>query len=125
VVIPFPGGFMSEQRVDHLAVCPMDPTAAMKSLAPTEVPLEAARFKMQFSGRAITLTTASSGGLARKITATFNEGFTACEAQIVFAKRASVEVVVGRSLTSEPQEVGSATVSGASCSVRDGNVFAQ
>jgi hypothetical protein len=81
----------------------------------------------QFSGRTMTMTDATSGGLARKTTVEFNESFTTCEARVIFAKQAGSEVVVGVNLyTGQPIEIRSATVtSGPSCTVRDGNVFAQ
>jgi hypothetical protein len=80
----------------------------------------------QFSGRTMTILGNSEGGLARKATVTFNEAFSACEAQIVIAKQVGHDVVRIRSLrTGELREIRSATVSGVSCSVRDGNAFAQ
>jgi hypothetical protein len=81
--------------------------------------------EVQFSGRTITLTGASTGGLARRTTVEFNESFTTCEAQVIFAKQAGSDVVVGRNLvTGGLNEIRSATVTTVSCSVRDGNVFA-
>jgi hypothetical protein len=81
---------------------------------------------VQFSGRTITLTGTSAGGLARRTTIEFNESFTTCEAHIIFAKQTGSDVVVGRNLvTGQLQEYRSATVSSVSCSVRDGNVFAE
>jgi hypothetical protein len=82
--------------------------------------------EVEFSGRTITLTGASTGGLARRTTIEFNESFTACEAHVIFAKQAGSNVVVGRSLvTGGLNEIRSATVTSVSCSVRDGNVFAE
>jgi hypothetical protein len=70
--------------------------------------------------------TFTNGDLAHRITIEFNEGFTTCEAQIVSAKSAGANVsVMTRNLYGEQIEVRSATVTGVSCSVRDGNVFAQ
>jgi hypothetical protein len=82
--------------------------------------------EVQFSGRTITLTGASTGGLARGTTIEFNESFTTCEAHIIFAKEAGSDVVVARNLvTGGLNEIRSATVTSVSCSVLDGNVFAQ
>jgi hypothetical protein len=82
--------------------------------------------EVQFSAQTITLTGASSGGLARRITIEFNESFSTCEAHIIFAKQAGSDVVVARNLvTGGLNEIRSATVTGVSCSVRDGNVFAE
>jgi hypothetical protein len=82
--------------------------------------------EVQFSGRTITVTGASTGGLARRTIIEFNEGFTTCEAHVIFAKQTGSDVVVGRNLvTGQLQEYRSATVTSVTCSVRDGNVFAQ
>jgi hypothetical protein len=82
--------------------------------------------EVQFGGRTITLTGASTGGLARRTTIEFNESFSTCEARIIFAKQAGSDVVVGRNLvTGGLNEIRSATVTSVTCSVRDGNVFAQ
>jgi hypothetical protein len=81
--------------------------------------------EVQFNGRTITVTGASTGGLARRTIIEFNESFTTCEAHVTFAKQTGSDVVVGRNLvTGQLQEYRSATVSNVSCSVRDGNVFA-
>jgi hypothetical protein len=80
----------------------------------------------QFSGRTVTLTGASTGGLARRTTIEFNESFTTCEAHVIFAKQSGSDVVVSTNLvTGGVNEIRSATVTSVSCSVRDGNVFAQ
>jgi hypothetical protein len=81
----------------------------------------------EFKGRTLIMTATSKGGLARRFTINFNENYSTCEAQVVVAKQAGSDVVLGRNLyTGEPQEIRSARVSsGPSCSVRDGNVFAQ
>jgi hypothetical protein len=82
--------------------------------------------EIQFSSRTMTLTGASSGGLARRTTIEFNESFTTCEAHIIFAKEAGSDVVVGGNLvTGGRNEIRSATVTNVSCSVQEGNVFAQ
>ena len=73
----------------------------------------------------MTLIGTSKGGLARRTTIEFNESFTNCQAQVVFAKQADRDVVVGRSLvTGEPIEIRSVTVTGVTCAIREGNVFA-
>jgi hypothetical protein len=82
----------------------------------------------QFSGRTITMTGASKEGLGRRTTIEFNESFTTCEAHIIVAKQAGSDVVIGHSLVTGAanKEIRSAAVTGGpSCSVRDGNVFAQ
>lgn len=82
--------------------------------------------EVQFGSRTITLTGASTGGLARRTTIEFNESFSTCEALIIFAKQAGSDVVIGRNLvTGGLNEIRSATVTNVSCSVHNGNVFAQ
>jgi hypothetical protein len=78
-----------------------------------------------FSGRTMTIL-GSSGGHARRTVVNFNENFSTCDTQIVFAKQAGLGVVMGRNMhTGEPVEMRSSKVTNVSCSVRDGNVFAQ
>jgi hypothetical protein len=87
----------------------------------------APRREVQFSGRTIIGTDEGRGGLARKITVEFDESFATCEAHVIFAKQAGRDVVVGADLNTGKldKEIRSATVTSTSCSVRDGNVFAQ
>jgi hypothetical protein len=61
------------------------------------------------------------------MTIEFDESFTTCEAHVIFAKQAGSDVVIGHHLVTGAanKEIRSATVTGVSCSVRDGNVFAQ
>lgn len=76
-------------------------------------------------GQSFTLISTSKGGVARRITVGFNDTFSTCTAQVVFAKEAGANVVMGKSLyTGKPLEIRSGTVSGVSCKVRDGNVSA-
>jgi hypothetical protein len=83
--------------------------------------------EVQFSGRSIIVTGAGQGGISRRTTIEFNEGFTTCNAQLIFAKEAGRDVVVGNNLDTgaADKEIRSVTISNVSCSVRDGNVFAQ
>ena len=80
-----------------------------------------------FSGRTITVFSIAQGGMARRMTIDFNEQFTTCEAQVTWAKQAGSDVVMGYNLNTgaAAREIRSAAVTGAGCSVRDGNVFAQ
>jgi hypothetical protein len=87
---------------------------------------EGGQSQVQFSGRTITMTGFTKGGLGRRITIEFNESFTSCEANIVAAKQAGSDVGAGINIyTGKPLEIRSRTVTSVSCSVRDGNVFAQ
>lgn len=82
--------------------------------------------QVQFSGKTVTLTGTSGGGVARRFTIEFNESFSTCETHIIFAKQAGSEVVAVRSLrTDQPVQIRSAAVTSVSCSVRDGKVFAE
>jgi hypothetical protein len=83
--------------------------------------------QIEFSGRAIIDTSTASGGMARRFTIEFNDSFTTCDAHVIFAKQAGRDVVIGHNLnTGAPaREIRSATVTSTSCSVREGNVFAQ
>ncbi len=81
--------------------------------------------QIQFTGRTFILIGTSKGGVGRRFTVGFNDTFSTCTAQVVFAKEAGADVVMGRNLyTGKSMEIRSSTVSGVSCSVRDGNVFA-
>jgi hypothetical protein len=83
--------------------------------------------EVQFGGRPIIVTGAGQGGISRRTTIEFNEGFTVCDAHIISAKEADRDVFVGNNLVTEAadKEIHSVTVSNVSYSVRDGNVFAQ
>jgi hypothetical protein len=82
--------------------------------------------QVQFNGKTITTIGTSAGGLARRTTIEFNENFTTCDARIIFAKQTGTEVVVGQNLRNgQPLQIRSATVNSVSCSIRDGNVFAE
>jgi hypothetical protein len=85
------------------------------------------RRQVQFSGRTIPLTGNNGGGLARRTTIEFNENFTTCDVHIIFAKQAGSDVVIGSNLATggAALEIRSSTVTGVSCSVRDGNVFVE
>jgi hypothetical protein len=43
--------------------------------------------EVQFSGRTIIVTGAGTGGISRRTTIQFNEGFTTCDAHVIFANR--------------------------------------
>jgi hypothetical protein len=79
--------------------------------------------QIQFSGRTMTLIATNKGGMARKTTIEFNDSFNTCQADVVFAKQAGSNVVVG-GFTGQ-LEIRSSSITGVTCSVREGNVFAQ
>jgi hypothetical protein len=82
--------------------------------------------EVQFSGRTITVFSVNRGGMARKMTIELNESFTTCEAHVIWAKKAGSDVVVSYDLATRApaREIRSTTVTGVSCAVQEGNVFA-
>jgi hypothetical protein len=98
-----------------------------ESIGTSGTPLGGGLRGVQFSGQSITVTSASNGGIGRRITINFNESFSTCEANVIFAKQTGSDVVITHNLTTgvAAGEIRSATVTSTSCSVRDGNVFAQ
>ena len=78
-----------------------------------------------FGRRSMSLTTSMTSGGGRRITVQFAEGFSSCTANVITAKQVGSEVIRSKSYaTGAPLEIRSVTASGASCSIRDGNVFA-
>jgi len=79
-----------------------------------------------FANRSLNMIGTSKGGVARRWTIRFNESYSACDAEVVFAKQAGAAVVVGRQMSNgQPVEIRSGSITGTSCSLRDGNVFAE
>jgi hypothetical protein len=76
-----------------------------------------------FSGRSMTIMHPLHG-LARRISVDFDGTFTSCTASVVLAKESGAASGFIRAFSTHTLiEVRSATVSGTSCSVREGNVF--
>ena len=64
-------------------------------------------------------------GGATRITADFGDGFASCSAQVTRAKEAPGTIIrVYSGIIKRTNEVKSIQVSGVSCSIRSGNVFA-
>jgi hypothetical protein len=81
--------------------------------------------QVQFHGRSIVMTGASRSGGARRVQIDFNEGFSNCNAHVIVGFEAG-KTIKSKSLASgKPMEVRSSTVSGTTCTVRDGNVFGE
>jgi hypothetical protein len=81
--------------------------------------------EVRFQGRILIMTTTMTAGGARRLTVEFADGFDSCTARVVTAKETGAKVIRGKSLvTGRPMEVQSVTASGATCTVRSGNVFA-
>ena len=75
-----------------------------------------------FEGRQLLVSNSMSSG-ARRIQATFNPGFTGCGVQVRFGKEGGAEIR-HRAMDGRMYNIISTDVSGQSCSVRAGNVFA-
>jgi hypothetical protein len=79
-----------------------------------------------FKGNSLEMTTTMRAGGARRMMVNFANGFGDCSASVNTAKQVGFEVIHTRSLaTGNALEIRSVEVSGVSCEVRDGNVFAQ
>lgn len=77
-----------------------------------------------FSGNTL-IATASFGGAARRIQVTFDGSFSSCSAQVTTAKLASAKSVAVTSIPSGAKiEIESVSAGAASCSVGQGNPFA-
>jgi len=79
----------------------------------------------QVRGHTLIVTTKFEGG-ARVARIEFDPAFSSCSATVTLGGANGAEVVRGRTLDGgKPIEIGATTVSGTSCSIRSGNVFAQ
>jgi hypothetical protein len=79
-----------------------------------------------FHGHSLEMTTTMTSGGARRIEITFSDSYTTCEARVITAKQVGAELIRSKSLVSgRPIEIRSVSVSGTTCTVRDGNVFAR
>jgi len=82
-------------------------------------------YQVHFQGHSLEMTGGLSSG-ARRIVVTFNDNHTSCEARVVTAKPAGAELLRIKSLVSGRLfEIRSTSVSGTTCTMREGNVFAQ
>jgi hypothetical protein len=82
--------------------------------------------QIRFVGRSLEMTTTMTSGGARQIVIAFNDNTTSCEARVITAKQVGAEIIRSRSLvTGRPIEIRSVSVSGTSCSIREGNVFGE
>ena len=79
----------------------------------------------RFSGRSLVLAGAMRQG-GRHVSVEFDQGFSSCTVQVTIGREAGTDLIKGRSLTTGKRiAFQSQGTSGASCSIRDGNVFAQ
>jgi hypothetical protein len=77
-----------------------------------------------FSGNALTATS-SFGGAARRMQITFDNNFSSCSAQVTTAKLSSAKFVAVHSIASgKTVEFESVSAGAASCTVGEGNPFA-
>jgi hypothetical protein len=81
-------------------------------------------FAVQFQGNAM-VASGSNGGFGLRIQVTFDSGFSGCTAQVIGAKQSGSKSVMLRSIASGATiEVESVSAGPASCSVAQGNPFA-
>jgi len=81
---------------------------------------------INFNGRSLLILMKSGQGGATRITADFDAGFSSCSAQVTRATEGSGTIVRRYSgIVKHVNEIRSTQVGGASCSIRDGNVFAE
>jgi hypothetical protein len=80
---------------------------------------------LQFEGRSIEMTTGRING-ARRVEINLDESFESCTARVVNGKEAGASSYTVHSLKDSvtPVEVQSVSTSAATCSIKDGNVFA-
>jgi hypothetical protein len=80
--------------------------------------------RISFQGNSMTALQPSQNG-ARLITVTFGAGFSSCTADVIHGKEEGAGTMVANSPIHPgvKVEIQSAKTSGASCSVKDGNVF--
>jgi len=76
----------------------------------------------QFIGRSLTGTTMYESG-ARRITITFDDGFRSCNVSISHGKEDGAPGLVMHSVSGRFYMLTSISISGASCSLQDGNIF--
>ena len=78
---------------------------------------------VQFSGNSMILTMRMVSG-ARRITVTFDGGFTSCSATVLNAREGDKPMVIKNRYTGVDREVTSIQSSVTGCSIKAGNVFA-
>ena len=79
----------------------------------------------EFNGRSLVIAMASGVGGATRIIADFDAGFGSCSAQVTRAKEAGGTIIRTYSeIIKRPIEIKSVQIRGESCSIRNGNVFA-
>ena len=79
----------------------------------------------EFNGRSLVVTKPSGVGGATRIIADFDAGFGSCSAQVMRVKEAGgTSIRIYSEIIKRPVEIKSVKVHGESCSVRNGNVFA-
>jgi hypothetical protein len=82
-------------------------------------------FSLQFQGNTL-VSSRSNGGYGLHIQVSFDSGFTSCTAQVVAARQTGAKSVMLRSIASGMTvEVESLSAGSASCSISQGNAFAQ
>lgn len=81
-------------------------------------------FALQFQGNTMVLSR-SNGGYGSRAQVTFDSGFSSCTAQVIAAKESGSKSITLRSIaTGQTIEVESVSAGSASCSITNGNAFA-
>jgi hypothetical protein len=106
------------------AVTPNGRTSGSKDRTGASSSGASAAFSAQFQGNAM-IASASNGGFGLLVRVTFDGGFASCTAQVIGAKQSGSKTVTLRSVASGSMiEVESVSAGPASCSVAQGNPFA-
>jgi hypothetical protein len=69
------------------------------------------------------VSTSGHGGGARQIRVTFDGGYSSCSANVILGRSGGGKVMMTNLVSGKRMEILSNTTSGATCSLRSGNVF--
>jgi hypothetical protein len=80
---------------------------------------------IQFQGHSLVIVSEVPSGGARRLQIDFDASFGSCAASVIAGKVPGLSTYIGRSMITGAQvEVQSRSASGATCSIKEGNVFA-
>ena len=83
-----------------------------------------ANASVSYQGNNTVIATNSSGGLGRRVQVTLDSGFSSCSAQVISGKSGGGVAAVKSVATGNMVEFESVSAGAASCSVQNGNAFA-
>jgi hypothetical protein len=80
---------------------------------------------VSFEGRTMVVIQHGASGGARRIVASFDDGFAGCTAEVIRGKEEGARAIVARSTITPGRavEIASVKTTGVSCAVKSGNVF--